>query len=82
MKVKQIFSDMQDLKFFASRVPFPGKVLEGMSLESEKVNEEREKGMELSRQVIPQHSLDDGEGRTQINKYKVIVIKINRHRGY
>lgn len=60
----------------------PWKVLEGMSLESEKVNEEREEGMELSRQVIPQHSLDDGEGRTQINKYKVIVIKINRHRGY
>lgn len=57
----EIFSDMQDLKIFASRVAFLRKILEGVLLESER---EREVG--LRRQVMPQHSLDDGEGRTPI----------------
>lgn len=57
----EIFSDMQDLKMFASRVPFLRKILEGMLLESER---EREVG--LRRQVMPQQSLDDGDGRTLI----------------
>lgn len=37
----EIFSDMQDLKIFASHVPFLRKILEGMLLESER---ERERG--------------------------------------
>ena len=39
----KILSDMQSLQVFASHVPFLRKILEGMLLESERVNGERER---------------------------------------